>query len=94
MGLAQPCWLISGAVVTCSWAGRSLWDCKPEGVDVDKEVDKTTAVLEGAGLVHGDVLPVNLLWNEEVGGVMLIEFETAFVEPKPPKPSDLISTHS
>lgn len=98
MDLVHPYWLISGAVVTkmmlMSWAGQSLWDCKPEGVDVDKEVGKTRAILRGAGLYHQDIRDPNLVWNEEVGGMMLIDFESASVSPterrlpKPAKTSD------
>jgi hypothetical protein len=63
--LVQPYWLVSGAVVTrmmlMSWAGQSLRMCKPKSMDVDKEVIKSTAALEGAGLDHDGIRPDNVL---------------------------------
>lgn len=57
---------------------------------MEKEAVKATAALEGAGLDHGDILPVNLLWNEEVGDVIRIDFKSTFDKPKPSAQANLV----
>ncbi|OAA63384.1 metalloprotease m41 [Niveomyces insectorum RCEF 264] len=62
-----------------SWAGPDLICLRPRppGVDLEEEVWKTNAELEGAGLDNDDVRHDNLTWNAEARRVMQIDFDQA-----------------
>jgi len=51
-------------------------------------------VLHGAGLVHGDVKPDNLLIKQDASGYVarVIDFDECFFVGRPPPPEDLVST--
>ncbi|ELR06818.1 hypothetical protein GMDG_08110 [Pseudogymnoascus destructans 20631-21] len=62
-----------------SWAGTTLEAYIPDGIDIDDEVDRTVGKLNSAGICNGDVRDTNLVWNEEVKGVMAIDFDLAYI---------------
>lgn len=39
------------------------------------QIEQSVQALERAGVVHGDLRDANMLWNEEVKGVMIVHFE-------------------
>ena len=55
-----------------AWGGDTIGD------EMDRsEIRRTTREVKCAGVDQGDVRSANLLWNEENGRVMLIDFERA-----------------
>ncbi|KAI9793444.1 MAG: hypothetical protein M1816_000338 [Peltula sp. TS41687] len=62
-----------------SWAGENLVEA-PITIRDDREafVEKASGCIDAihrAGVLHRDVRPYNMLWNEERAGIMLIDFE-------------------
>ncbi|KAI9778921.1 MAG: hypothetical protein M1816_003803 [Peltula sp. TS41687] len=78
-------------VLLMSWSGPDLLDCGVDKQLLDEETRRTVREVERLGVRQGDVRPQNLLWNEELGRVILIDFECAtiiskeHVEPVTPK---------
>jgi hypothetical protein len=68
-----------------SWAGSTLDAQTPEGVDLEDEIDRTLEELSSAGICHGDERDSNLIWNEEVEGIMAIDFDLACIYARPGK---------
>ncbi|ELR03926.1 hypothetical protein VC83_07065 [Pseudogymnoascus destructans] len=62
-----------------SWAGTTLEAYIPDGIDIGNEIDRTVGKLNSAGICNGDVRDTNLVWNEEVKGVMAIDFDLAYI---------------
>ncbi|EPE06756.1 metalloprotease-like protein [Ophiostoma piceae UAMH 11346] len=94
-----PYILPSGALIWhlmfLSWAGVSLAKRVPECLgDVDDVIDDMYCELYSHGIFHQDVREANLAWNPELGRVMAIDFDRAFVmdeedyaeSPPPPSP--------
>jgi hypothetical protein len=47
-------------------------------------VNKALRELHGKRVLHKDVEPRNLLWDERLGRLMLVEFERAEIRVRPP----------
>ncbi|ELR08130.1 hypothetical protein VC83_08919 [Pseudogymnoascus destructans] len=61
------------------WAGMTLEAYIPDGIDIGNEIDRTVGKLNSASICNGDVRDTNLVWNEEVKGVMAIDFDLAYI---------------
>ena len=46
---------------------------------VTQQVDYSARAIHDLGVLHKDLMPRNMLWNEETGQVMVIDFERAEV---------------
>ena len=68
-----------------SWAGMTLDDASPTrlvvpaSVDLDAELNAAIEALECYGVEHDDIREANLAWNDEVGGIMVIDFDRVFL---------------
>lgn len=49
---------------------------------ITKQVDDSAQAIHNLGVLHKDLEPRNILWNEEIGRVMVIDFERAEVVEK------------
>ncbi|KAK3359841.1 hypothetical protein B0T25DRAFT_111344 [Lasiosphaeria hispida] len=68
-----------------SWAGPTVDDgVVPASVDLDGEVDVAVDALFSSGIQYYDVKDKNLAWNDEVGGLMVFDFDLAWI-PNPAK---------
>lgn len=84
ISLSRPYPLVSMAKVTrmmlMSWAGTRLrHNMRPQGVDFEKEQERSLATLTSTGICHNDIRPANLVWNSEQQRVMVIDFNQATV---------------
>jgi exonuclease VII small subunit len=68
-----------------SWAGELAIKA---GVDLTTEIAQSLRMVRGEGVVHHDLRDANLLWNEERGRVMVIDFDRADLIPLP-KPKQM-----
>ncbi|KAK0612581.1 hypothetical protein B0T17DRAFT_593489 [Bombardia bombarda] len=71
-----------------SWGGQSI---DPETVDGERRLLEEKALrslqaMHQEGVVHKDVRVLNMLFNSETDGVMMIDFERALLLPKPRLP--------
>ena len=65
-----------------SWGGDRLDESSE--ISLRKEIQRTVAEVEEAGISQEDVRYPNLLWNEDAGRVLLIDFERArSIKPRP-----------
>jgi len=80
-----------------SWVGVSLNNASitrvvlPPGVNVDAEISEIHHALARYGVGHDDILDSNLAWNDEVGGIMALDFNRVFywdVPRKKPRTND------
>jgi hypothetical protein len=62
-----------------SWAGEKA--AKAGLPDLAEQVQRTSQAVRGEGVVHNDEREDNILWNDERGCVMLIDFERSRVLP-------------
>ena len=46
---------------------------------LDSMVVQSLRSVHQAGIIHQDARPVNMLWNEELGRVMIIDFERSLI---------------
>ncbi|CAK7227419.1 hypothetical protein SCUCBS95973_006536 [Sporothrix curviconia] len=83
--------LLSYAGPTLGSSGmlRRLQDA---GVDCEAEEARTTSELEALGLRNEDVRPANLAWNAEVGRLMEIDFDQAWMKPSAPRAPQMPQT--
>lgn len=60
-----------------SWVGEQAQKgaMSRMGWNIDVEITRAVTKLRKYGVEHCDVRPPNVLWNPEVGNVMLVEFE-------------------
>jgi hypothetical protein len=65
-----------------SWAGEKAADAKAPNLAVKTE--RSLKAVAALGVEHGDERDDNVLWNEERGRVMLIDFDRAVLAPSPP----------
>ncbi|KAI5865812.1 hypothetical protein GGS23DRAFT_603329 [Durotheca rogersii] len=56
-----------------SWGGTSLKDA-PDGIDLEREADRTMDELYYAGVTDEDYRGPNFVWNEEAGRIMRVDF--------------------
>ena len=83
LDLARPYYYDIGVLIVhmmiLSWAGESLDDSKVlKRVDqrtLDVMVTQSIEDIHHAGVLHADLRAANMLWNQETGRVMLIDFE-------------------
>jgi hypothetical protein len=70
-----------------SWAGPTLTatTAASASVDVEAEINAAIEALDRYGIEHDDVREANLAWNDEAGGVMVIDFDQAFFVSTPAK---------
>ena len=57
-----------------SWGGKEVDSVHPKR-RFDTEIKQFETRLARLGVQHEDIRPPNMLWNEETGGVMFIDFE-------------------
>jgi hypothetical protein len=60
-----------------SWGGITPEDSRlliPQD-DLTSKIQQSADKIRGLGVEHGDPRPRNMLWNAEIGRVMLIDFE-------------------
>ncbi|KAH8165240.1 hypothetical protein CIB48_g3011 [Xylaria polymorpha] len=64
-----------------SFGGKRISQCLTTGNRplITKEVDHSAQAIHNLGVLHKDLEPRNILWNEETGRVMVIDFERAEV---------------
>lgn len=64
-----------------SFGGKRISQCLTIGNRplITKQVDYSARAIHNLGVLHKDLEPRNILWNEETGGVMVIDFERAEV---------------
>jgi hypothetical protein len=60
-----------------SWGGPDADEVLKEDAMLQKEIQRTVAEVRGRGIDQDDERMANMLWNREVGRVMLIDFERA-----------------
>ncbi|RFU31113.1 hypothetical protein B7463_g5223, partial [Scytalidium lignicola] len=83
LDLARPYYYDIGVLIVhmmiLSWAGQSLDDGKIlNRIDrkmLDVMVTRSIEDIHRAGVLHKDARSANMLWNQETGRVMLIDFE-------------------
>ena len=46
-------------------------------LSVTQQVDCSARAIHNLGILHRDLMPRNILWNEEIGRVMVVDFERA-----------------
>ncbi|PFH59658.1 hypothetical protein XA68_12063 [Ophiocordyceps unilateralis] len=51
-----------------------------------EKADQSLEAVHGAGVLHNDVRTANVLWNAEVNGVFIIDFERAVLLDQQPRP--------
>jgi len=51
------------------------------GRELADELQKTLKQIHKAGVLHRDVADRNILWNEEVGRILMIDFERSRLQP-------------
>jgi len=64
-----------------SFGGKRISQCLTTGnrLLITKGVDNSAKAIHSLGVLHKDLEPRNILWNEETGRVMVIDFERAEV---------------
>jgi serine/threonine protein kinase len=64
-----------------SFGGKRISQCLTTGNRslITQEVDHSAQAIHNLGVLHKDLEPRNILWNEETGRVMVIDFERAEV---------------
>ncbi|KAI9777152.1 MAG: hypothetical protein M1816_004909 [Peltula sp. TS41687] len=62
-------------VILLSWGGEEAWCCELEPRRLARETRRTVKEVQRLGVNQGDLRQPNLLWNEELGRVLLIDFE-------------------
>ena len=69
-----------------SWAGRSLHEfLKPDNEEqILDQANITLGALHGLQVLHMDAEPRNMLWDEESGRLMLVDFEQAQIRARLP----------
>ncbi|KAI9788265.1 MAG: hypothetical protein M1816_007031 [Peltula sp. TS41687] len=82
--LARIFWLTCSVsiehVLLMSWGGEEAWQREQDGVMLARETRRTIKEVQQLGVYQCDVREPNLLWNEELGRVLLIDFERAKVK--------------
>lgn len=69
-----------------SWAGCSITEAEKSGVTkqlLQKEAIKSLHAVHQEGVIHKDIRIFNMLYNTEIKGVMMIDFERAGLGPPP-----------
>ncbi|KAI9778662.1 MAG: hypothetical protein M1816_003929, partial [Peltula sp. TS41687] len=49
---------------------------------LEREMERTVQEVQLLGILHKDVRPQNVLWNEELGRAVLIDFEYVSLTPE------------
>ena len=66
-----------------AWGGEALGGCRQILAHVEKDVSQMAAegmeAMHALGVLHRDVATRNMLWNEECGRVMFVDFERSVV---------------
>ncbi|KAF1971104.1 hypothetical protein BU23DRAFT_570110 [Bimuria novae-zelandiae CBS 107.79] len=62
-----------------SFGGKRISQCLTTGNRplITTQVDDSAQAIHNLGVLHKDLEPRNILWNEDTGRVMLIDFERA-----------------
>lgn len=69
-----------------SWGGEAATKMG-ESINLPVEVARSLNILRDEGVVHDDPREPNWLWNEERNCILVIDFDTAYLLPRPkPKP--------
>ncbi|OAQ58406.1 protein kinase-like domain [Purpureocillium lilacinum] len=68
-----------------SWGGKSLHEARGRMRTTEEQVRRSLDAIHQLGVVHRDVRRPNILFCEETGGAMMIDFERAkLLEARPP----------
>lgn len=70
-------------VLLLSYGGEEAWRCGLEQKRFDYEMKRTVKEVQRWGVHQGDLRQPNLLWNEELGRIILIDFEYGKMGDKP-----------
>ena len=62
-------------MILLSWGGEEAWRCGVEPKRLACETRRKVKEVQRLGVNQGDLREPNLLWNEELGRVLLIDFE-------------------
>ena len=89
LDLAYPYYYDIGVLIVhmiiLSWAGESLDDSKVLKCmgqrTLDVMITQSIEDIHHAGVLHTDLRTANMLWNQEIGRVMLIDFERSEIIP-------------
>ncbi|MCJ1250138.1 hypothetical protein MMC30_007364 [Trapelia coarctata] len=65
-----------------AWGGLSLADQRVEHHAREAIMETAMKKIQEKGVVHRDFRPANMLWCEETGGVMVIDFEQSIILPR------------
>ena len=83
-----------------AWGGKALGGCGQILAHVEKDVSQMAAegveAMHALGVLHRDVVTRNMLWNEECGRVMFVDFERSVVfetEQRQRQPLGMISAN-
>lgn len=68
-----------------SWGGESLHEARVRMPTTEEQVKRSLHAIHQHGVIHRDVRGPNILFCEETGGVMMIDFERAELL-EPPRP--------
>ncbi|KAH0593233.1 hypothetical protein MHUMG1_08955 [Metarhizium humberi] len=74
-GYILPGGLRAVHMMLMSWGGQTVKEGKSPGLSL--EVQRSSEAVRNEGIYHDDVRDANLLWNEELGRVMVIDFDYA-----------------
>ena len=71
-----------------SFGGKRISQHYRENRDlVSQQVDVSAQALHNLGVLHRDLMPRNMLWNEEAEKVMIIDFDRAKIVEEQPRPA-------
>jgi hypothetical protein len=77
--MTRPFYLCSGVTIEhlmlLSWGGEEADRYELDGDVLKREMKRTTNDVKRLGVDQGDLRSPNILWNGELGRVMLIDFE-------------------
>ncbi|OJD10774.1 hypothetical protein AJ78_08304 [Emergomyces pasteurianus Ep9510] len=66
------------------WAGESIDNVKDKEV-LSREISRSKKEIRMLGVVHKDLRPVNMLWNDELRRVLIIDFHRSDIDRRPMK---------
>lgn len=83
MGHPKGYFLPGGArifhMMLMSWAGERYEDAREDVPDIDTREDQSVADVNREGVLHGDLHPPDLFWNEGCQRVFIVDFDRAVI---------------
>ncbi|KKK13727.1 hypothetical protein AOCH_003360 [Aspergillus ochraceoroseus] len=63
------------------WGGRSIGTA--ESLTLRQEISRSKKQVRKLGVMHEDLRPENMLWNDELGRIMIIDFHRSQIDRRP-----------